>query len=180
MKSSQRWSQFFNYAWTMLSFRNTSFLNAVLYSLLDLLFCPKKAGSAKKAKKKSKAKGGEDSPAADDAATKADEPVPLKKQKKAKASDEELDAKKVEVNRRKEQSKAAIEANKKKQTQTQTPKSAAKKAAAVEAPKKGAKMSEEEAKALFDKAQQRNKQAAAPAVQTSRGGRFAAFGDDSD
>lgn len=152
----------------------------VLLPLAFCCFCPKKAGSAKKAKKKSKAKGGEDSPAADDAATKADEPVPLKKQKKAKASDEELDAKKVEVNRRKEQSKAAIEANKKKQTQTQTPKSAAKKAAAVEAPKKGAKMSEEEAKALFDKAQQRNKQAAAPAVQTSRGGRFAAFGDDSD
>ncbi|CAJ1416587.1 unnamed protein product [Effrenium voratum] len=39
---------------------------------------------------------------------------------------------------------------------------------------------EELSEALFEKAQQRNKQAAAPAVQAARGGRFAAFDDESD
>eukprot|EP00913_Durusdinium_trenchii_P014735 g13823.t1 len=80
-----------------------------------------------------------------------------------------------------ERSKAQLEANKKAKP-AGPPKTGAKKAsAAVEATKKtGPKMTEEEAKALFDKAQQRNKQAAAPAVSASRGGRFAAFGDESD
>eukprot|EP00434_Breviolum_minutum_P014948 symbB.v1.2.013179.t1/scaffold926.1/size151523/6 len=73
----------------------------VLLPLAFCCFCPKKSGSAKKAKKRSKAKG-EESPATAEDSAKADEPILIKKQKKAKASDEEIDAKKAEAVRRKE------------------------------------------------------------------------------
>mmetsp|Transcript_59914 Transcript_59914/g.140154 ORF Transcript_59914/g.140154 Transcript_59914/m.140154 type:complete len:185 (-) Transcript_59914:122-676(-) len=155
----------------------------VLLPLAFCCICPRNKGgpSKKTLKKKAKSRSNlsDESPAAEDMKA-AEEPMLIKKQKKAKASDEEVEAKKAEQARRKEMSKAAVEANKKKQGAA--PKaSGAKKTAeeVVQQKRTGPKLSEQEAKALFERAQQRNQKSSAPALSASRGGRFAAF-DDSD
>ncbi|OLQ01553.1 hypothetical protein AK812_SmicGene15693 [Symbiodinium microadriaticum] len=140
----------------------------VLLPLAFCCICPRnKAGPSKKTlKKKAKSRNNlsDESPAAEDMKA-AEEPMLIKKQKKAKASDEEVEAKKAEQARRKEMSKAAVEANKKKQGAA-APKAsgAAKKTAeeVVQQKRTGPKLSEQEAKALFEKAQQRRIRRARP------------------
>jgi len=108
-----------------------------------------------------------------------EEPVPIKKSKKAQVSNEEREAKKAEMERRKKQSLAAFEKNNAQQEKEDkvTGKkgiTAIERRAALEEQK-----SKEELHAqMFQKAQERRKDVKMPAVVTS-GGRFAAF-DDSD
>jgi len=115
-----------------------------------------------------------------------DEPIPLTKRKKGKATEEELEAKAAEKAKRKEVSKAALAANKVKEAagpKKSNGKDAKAKQSAAEALQSGPKplLTEDEAKALFDKAQKKRGQAAVAEVQMTKGGRFAAFGgDDSD
>mmetsp|Transcript_39331 Transcript_39331/g.69195 ORF Transcript_39331/g.69195 Transcript_39331/m.69195 type:complete len:190 (-) Transcript_39331:27-596(-) len=160
---------------------------ATLFALYLTLCRSSKGPSKKTAKKKekkaekSKTEGGKAEvsapPTSGSSAKEAEEPIPIKKQKKVPVTEDERQAKKAEAARRKAQSLAATE--KRMASLEEVGGVAGKKAAARQRAEELAtqKSKEQEILEKFNKAQERVKKTTTAPVKAS-GGSFAAFADD--